>query len=283
MATVGELSKSKPLLEIYRGAWVIAYREVLRVFYERSSLVGLFLMPIMVLVVFGIGFNSMVGSLTPEVNYIKFLFPGVIAMNLIFTSLRTGGSIVWDREHGFLKELLVSPVSRVGIVMGKAAGGATISMGNTLLLLILAPVVGTTVGVTDILKLLPIIVIMSISLSGLGIILATRISSQRGYNVLQEITNFPLIFLSGTFFPITSLPTWLEAIAKLNPVTYGVDAIRQVLIGDPVLASATPSVPTVLGITLFGHPMGVLTEVSLLGTVGLVLISVATWTFNRQE
>ena len=273
------------MAEVYRGVWVIAYRELLRVVNERSRWVELFVMPLMILVVFGVGFNSMVGSLTPEVDYIKFLFPGVIAMNVIFTSLGAGASIVWDREHGFLKEVLVAPISRSGAVLGKAVGGAAIALGNSIILFLLAPIVGVSLSPMLVLKLIPLLAILSLSLSGLGILLATRMRSQREFGVVMQLLQFPLVFLSGTFFPINNLPVWLGVISKVNPVTYGVDAIRQhILSGDvPAGAGFPGSEGAILGVTIFGHTMGILEDALVVGLLGLALMAAAVWSFNRQE
>ena len=274
------------MTEVYRGIWVVAYRELLRVYYERSQLVFLVVTPLLILAIMGVGFGSVVGSLTPEVDYLEFLFPGVIAINVIFGSLGIGASVVWDREHGFLKELMVAPMSRIGIVLGKAFGGAGIVLGNAVVLLLVAPTIGLSVGPTVVLKMTPILLLMSLSLSGLGLLLATMMRSQRGYGLAIQVLQFPLVFLSGTFFPVDNLPIWLRVPAQFNPVTYGVDGIRQVILGPDASAAAAAIAADgarSLGVTVLGHPMSLAEEMLVVGALAVVLLAAGVWSFSRQE
>ena len=124
--------------EIYRGIWVVAYRELLRFVQERSRMVTSFAFPIMFLVVFGAGFNRIVGPMTEGVDFIQFMYPGILSMTVVMSSMFSGMSIVWDREFGFLKENLVAPISRSGIVLGKALGGSVTAMLQGVILLTLA-------------------------------------------------------------------------------------------------------------------------------------------------
>jgi ABC-2 type transport system permease protein len=183
-------------------------------------------------------------------------------------------SVVWDREFGFLRELLVAPIGRTGIVLGKAAGAAVVALLQVALMLLIAPIVGVEVDLQTILLLVPIVFILSIALSGLGLMVASYMRSQQGFQLLIQLLIFPLIFLAGVFFPINQAPEWLQVISKFNPLTYGVDAIRQVFIG-----SADPRV----GVTVLGHTMTLGEEVVLIAVFAFVLITAAAWSFNRQE
>ena len=208
----------------------------------------------------------------------------VIAMNAIFSSLNTGASIVWDREHGFLKEILVAPIARSGVVLGKALGGAVIVSLNATVLLVLAPVVGVSLDPMMVLKLVPLLLVLSVALSSFGILLATRVRSQQGYNVLMELLQFPLVFLSGTFFPLNTLPVWLEAVSKVNPVTYGVDAIRKVILSGDLADVNVPSLEGAeIAAGVLGNSLGVLQNGLIVAVIGMVLMSGAVWAFNRQE
>ena len=222
------------MVEVYRGLWVIAYREILRFVSERSRVLSSFGMPLLFLVIFGAGFNRVIGSLTAEVDFVKFIYPGIVAMTVLMTSVFSGLSVVWDREFGFLKEVLVAPLSRTGVVMGKAVGTGVVALCQGLILLVLAPVLGVSLTPMMLLKLLPLLVILSLSLSGLGLIIAARMHSQQGFHMVMQLLVFPLIFLSGVFFPVNNVPQWLEVISKVNPVTYGVDAIRQLFLTEAV-------------------------------------------------
>jgi ABC-2 type transport system permease protein len=262
------------MTEIWRGTWVVSYRELLRFVNERSRMVGSFAQPLIFLVIFGAGFGNLIGSVAPGVNFIQFMYPGIIAMGVLTTSLFAGVSVVWDREFGFLRELLVAPLGRTGIVFGKALGAAAVALLQVGLMLLITPIVGVDIDVQTILLLVPISLILSIALSGLGLMIASFMRSQQGFQLLIQLLVFPLIFLAGVFFPINQAPDWLQVLSKFNPLTYGVDAIRQVFIG-----SADPRV----GVTVFGHTMTLGEEVILISAFAVVLLAAAAWAFNRQE
>jgi len=262
------------MAEVYRAIWVIAYRELLRFTQDRSRLLSSFAMPLLFLVIFGAGFNRIIGSMTPGVDFIQFMYPGIIAMTVLMTSLTSGISVIWDREFGFLKEVLVAPLSRTGVVLGKVVGGSGVAIAQGLIMLALAPLLGISLTPLMVLKLIPLLMVLSLTLSALGILLASRMRSQQGFQLVMQLLIFPLIFLSGVFFPINNVPQWLEVISKINPVTYGVDAIRQLFLGGEAAS---------FGVTIFGHKMGILEEALLVLAVGLVFLGLAIWFFNRQE
>ncbi|GAI38930.1 unnamed protein product, partial [marine sediment metagenome] len=237
------------------------------------------------LVIFGAGFNRIIGALTPGVDFIKFMYPGIIAMTVLMNSVFSGLSVVWDREFGFLKEVLVAPLSRSGIVMGKAIGAAAVAVGQGFIMLALAPILGVTLSPMLVIKLIPMLILLSLSLSGLGILVASRMRSQQGFHMLVQLIIFPLIFMSGIFFPVNNVPTWLEVISKVNPLTYGVDAIRQLFLGGDLVATGS----TIgygnygIGVTVFGHTMSILEDLIVVAVLGVVLMLAAVWSFNRQE
>lgn len=271
--------------EVFRGTWVVAYRELLRFVQERSRMLSSFGMPVLFFIIFGAGFNRIIGTLTPGVDFIKFIYPGIVAMTVLMTSVFSGLSVVWDREFGFLKEVLVAPLSRTGIVLGKATGGATVATIQGSMMLVLAPIIGIALTPILVIKVVPLLIIISLSLSGLGILVASRMRSQQGFHVVVQLIVFPLIFLSGIFFPVNNVPVWLQIISKVNPLTYGVDAIRQIFLGSdfaPVRGAIGSGNP-VVGITVFGHTMTVLEDVMVIAILGVVMILAATWSFNKQE
>lgn len=263
------------MTEIWRGTWVVAYRELLRFVNERSRLIGSFAQPLIFLVIFGAGFGNMIGALAPGVNFIQFMYPGIIAMGVLTTALFAGVSVVWDREFGFLRELLVAPLGRTGIVLGKAVGACVVAVLQVSLMLVIAPIVGLSVDAGMVARLIPIVFVLSIALSGLGILMASFMRSQQGFQLLIQLLIFPLIFLAGVFFPVNQAPTWLQVLSKFNPLTYGVDAIRQVFLGDQAAAA--------LGVTVFGHVMTGAEEVGLMVVFAVTLLGAAVWAFRRQE
>ena len=263
------------MTEIWRGTWVVAYRELLRFVNERSRLIGSFAQPLIFLIIFGAGFGNMIGALAPGVNFIQFMYPGIIAMGVLTTALFAGVSVVWDREFGFLRELLVAPLGRTGIVLGKAVGACVVAVLQVSLMLVIAPIVGLSVDAGMVARLIPIVFVLSIALSGLGILMASFMRSQQGFQLLIQLLIFPLIFLAGVFFPVNQAPTWLQVLSKFNPLTYGVDAIRQVFLGDQAAAA--------LGVTVFGHVMTGAEEVGLMVVFAVTLLGAAVWAFRRQE
>lgn len=273
---------------VYRGTWVIAYRELLRFTQDRSRMVSSLAFPLLFLVIFGAGFNRIIGTLAPGVDFIKFMYPGIIAMTVLTNSLFSGLSIVWDREFGFLKEVLVAPLSRGGVVLGKAVGSSVVALIQATIMLVLAPFLGVTLSPLLVLKLIPTITIISLCLSGLGILVASRMPSQQGFQVVMQLLIFPLIFLSGVFFPVNSVPAWLQVMSKVNPLTYGVDAIRQLFLGGDLAAAANlPNIPgggaASLGVIIFGHTMSIVEDLLVVGGLGLILMAAAVWSFSRQE
>lgn len=267
---------------VSRAIWVIAYRDLLRFIQDHPRLIGSFAMPLLFLVIFGAGFNRVIGALAPGVDFIQFMYPGIVAMTVLMSSLMSGLSIVWDREFGFLREVLVAPLSRTGIVLGKAAGSAVIAIGQGIVMLALAPIIGVQLDFLLVLKLIPLLFIVSVSLSGLGILMASRMRSQQGFQMLMQVIITPLIFLSGVFFPINNVPVWLEVISKFNPLTYGVDAIRQVFLSGNV-SSASGDPAYAFGVTVFGHTMGIVEDTIVMAVLGIVLLSLAIWSFSKQD
>ena len=257
---------------VFRTIWVIAYRELLRFVQDRPRMFSSFSMPIIFLIIFGAGFGRLIGQMMPGVDYIQFMYPGILAMTVLMTSVMSGVSIVWDREFGFLKEVLVSPLSRSGVLAGKAVGAATIAIIQGAIMLVLAPIVNVPIKLGTVLALLPLLLILSLALSGLGLLIGSRMRSQQGFQIVMQLVIFPMMFLSGIFFPISGVATWLEVLSKFNPVTYGIDAIRQVFLGTEVA-----------GVTVFGHTMGIVDSAIVVAMVGVVFLATAIWVFNKQE
>jgi ABC-2 type transport system permease protein len=262
--------------EVYRGTWVVAYREVLRFVSDRVAVLASLTFPLLFLAIFGAGFNNVVGTLPGGVNLIVFMYPGIIAQSVLISALSTGISVVSDREFGFLKEILVTPVSRAGIVLGKVAGAGGVALVQACILLAVAPIVGVHLDVGIVLKLVPVVAILTVGLSGLGILIASFMRSQQSFQLLLQLLVFPMVFLAGVFFPVNTVPAWMAFLSKINPVTYGVDAIRQIFLGSgPAQAG--------LGVTVLGHTMTLMEDIAVVSAVGIILLVAAVWAFARQE
>jgi ABC-2 type transport system permease protein len=258
-----------------RGIYTIWYRDILRFWHDKMRLIGSITFPLLFLFVFGSGLSSRMGVLGPGVNFTQFIFPGIIGMTVLMSSFMAGVSVVWDREFGFLKEVLVAPISRAAVAIGKTLGAATVALLQGTLILLFAPLIGVSISLWQVLALLPIMFLLAVSLGSLGVLLATRIRSMEAFQVTTQMLMFPLVFLSGAFFPVQGLPTWMNVLVKINPATYGIASIRQL-----ILEAASGSF---YSINLFGYALSIWNEILILAAFGAVVILLAMWSFGSQE
>ncbi len=258
-----------------RGVYIIWYRDILRFWHDKMRMISSVALPLLFLIVFGSGLSSRMGDLGPGIDFAQFIFPGIIGMTVLMSSFMAGVSLVWDREFGFLKEVLVAPISRVSVAVGKALGAATVAMFQGIIILLFAPLIGVSLSVWTLLALLPLMFLLAASMGSLGILLATRIRSMEAFQALMQILMFPMVFLSGVFFPMDGLPTWMSILVKINPATYGIAPIRQVVLGTSPGSS--------FDINIFGHIMSLWENIGVLATFGAVMILLAVWSFGRQE
>lgn len=258
-----------------RGIYTIWYRDLLRFRRDKVRMVGSITFPLLFLVVFGSGLSGTMGMLAPGVDFSKFIFPGIVGMTVLMTSFTAGVSVVWDREFGFLKEVLVAPISRVAVAAGKTLGGATIALIQGIVMLLFAPIFGVSLPPGIVLKLLPVMFLVASALSAMGILLASRIKSMEAHQVVMQFLMFPMIFLSGVFFPVGNLPSWMSVLVKINPATYGVDSIRQLVLG--------PQLTTSFSLNVLGHTMSIVDDLIVVAAFGVVMAVLAMWSFNIQE
>ena len=258
-----------------RGVYTIWYRDILRFWHDRMRLIGAITFPLLFLFVFGSGLSARMGVLGPGIDFTKFIFPGIIGMTVLMSSFMSGVSVVWDREFGFLKEVLVAPISRAAVTAGKTLGSATIALLQGIVILLFAPLIGVSLSVGTVLVLLPLMFLLAASLGSLGVLLATRIRSMEAFQATMQMLMFPMVFLSGAFFPVQGLPVWMNVLVKINPATYGITPIRQLILRDAPDASYS--------LNLFGHTLSIWNEVAILAAFGAVVILLAVWSFGNQE
>ena len=219
------------------GVYIIWLREVKKFFRDKPRIIGSIAQPAIFLLVLGSGlassFQIFGGGGGKE--FLSFMFPGIIAMTVLFTAFFSAMSIVWDREFGFLKEVLVAPVSRTSIVIGKNLGGSTVAMIQGLIILLFAPIIKIQLSWLSILKLIPITFLVAMSISSIGIALAAKLRSMQAFQVLTNFILMPMFFLSGALFPLLNAPVWMKYIARANPLSYGVDMMRTIVIGKTPL------------------------------------------------
>jgi len=201
-------------------------REILRFKRNWSRLVGSMALPLIFLVILGAGYGS-VFRYRSDVSYMEFIGPGIIAMSLLFSSMLGGLTVMWDRQFGFLKEILVAPVSRVAIMAGKTVGTVTTSMIRGLVFLAAMLGAGLLKGsVPGVALALLFMFLISASFVSVGIAVATVMRDPHGFQLIMNFLIMPVFFLSGALFPVENLPEWLMFLTHLNPLTYGVDGMR---------------------------------------------------------
>ncbi len=219
----------------FEGIYTIWLREAKRYIRYRSRIVTAIFTPLLWLLVFGMGLGSAMRFGGTGGSYQSFIYPGIICQTILFTCVMAGIGIIMDKEYGFLKEIMVAPLSRASIIFGKAIGISTGAIIQTIILLILSFVVG--VQMTPIIFILAIFIsiIIAIGFSGLGLFVASFMDSMEGFNLVMSFVIMPIFLLSGALFPVTGLPEWLSFIVYLDPLTYGVDALRGVILGQSTL------------------------------------------------
>jgi ABC-2 type transport system permease protein len=298
MAAVGDATSAAPpaVAPVFGGStfqaslravYIIWYRDVLRYFRDRFRLIASLTQPLLYLVIFGTGLGSALGQGgggTPfaraGVSYSQFLLGGVIGMTVLFTAIFSGMSIVWDREFGFLKEILVAPISRLAVGLGKTLGGATQAMIQGCIILLLAPLVGVSLTPLKVVELVPLIALEAFALTGLGVAVAARMRSMQGFQAVMNFLMMPLFFLSGGLFPLTSLPAWMDFLTHLDPLAYGVDPIRKVLLYG---AGVPNKLVDKLGVQLNGGPMPIGVEALLTAVFGVIMLFLAIASFRARD
>ncbi|WP_227419012.1 ABC transporter permease [Roseitranquillus sediminis] len=251
------------------GLYGIWLREVKRALRDRGQLVGGISRPILWVLILGIGLNpyfrgEVYGEVTFVVpfTYLQFIFPAVVALNIMYTSVQSAVSVIWDREFGFLREVLVSPMSRGMILLGKVLGGATVAVVHGCLVLLLARFADVPLTWPDVFRALGLMALLAFALTSLGVVIANRVRSFAGFGVFSNAVILPLYFTSSSIFPLDPAltraqtrvvyPEWLVTLVEWNPLTYAVDALRGVLINynqfDPMLGV---SVMVMAAIVLF--------------------------------
>jgi ABC-2 type transport system permease protein len=215
---------------ILEAVWALCLRELLRFTRERSSLYATLARPILWLVILGSGMQNAFREQT-GVSYAAFMLPGVVTMTILFGGLFSGVSTVWDREVGFLKEVLVAPIPRAVIVLGKLLAGTLTTSLQALLTLAFAPLIGVSIGPLALLQMTGIVLLTAMGVVALALAIAARLSSFEGFSNFANLVALPLFFLSGSMYPLDTAPAWLQPVMRANPMTYAVDALRHVAVG----------------------------------------------------
>ncbi|MGD8732288.1 MAG: ABC transporter permease, partial [Anaerolineales bacterium] len=210
------------LVHNLKGIYTIWLRDVLRFVRDRSRILASLGQPLLFLFVFGGGLSPAMSELGGgSIDFEQFMFPGILAMAVLFTSIFSAVSIVWDREFGFLKEVMVAPVSRVSVALGKVAGGSTVALFQGVLVMVFAPFLGIRLTLEQLIYLIGLMLLLAGMMTSLGILIAARQKTMEGFHMIMNFIMLPMFFLSGAFFPLNGVPLWMEWLSRINPVTYG--------------------------------------------------------------
>jgi ABC-2 type transport system permease protein len=249
-----------------RGLYTLWLREVKRFVRDRIRVIISFVQPLLWLVVFAGGFGARLTL--PGVDYQQFLFPGIIGQTLLFTAMFMGISVIWDKEFGFMKEILVSPVSRFTIFIGKMLGDSTATLFQGIIVFAFGFILGIPFNPLTLITALPIMMLIIIGLVSVGLTIASFMGSLENFGAIQTFINLPLFFLSGALFPVSGpgTPEWLHIASTFNPLTYGIDALRTVILGS----AWVPINPLFINI-------------GVVCIFDVVMIIVGTWAFSRMK
>jgi ABC-2 type transport system permease protein len=266
-----------------RAVSIVWRRELIRFRSDRLRAVTSLVQPVLFLFILGTGLSRLAGRGLPSgVDFQTFIYPGVLAMSVLFTAIFSAASIVWDREFGFLREMLVAPVRRWAIVIGKCLGGATVATFQGLIFLALAGVAHVPYDPVLLLTLVGELLLLSFTLTAFGVMMAARIKQIQAFMALTQLLVLPLFFLSGALYPLNGLPTWLTVLTRIDPLTYIVDPMRQAVFGHlPVSPQALDLLSP--GVTWAGWlvPLGL--SLAIVAAMGLAMLGIAIAEFRKTE
>jgi ABC-2 type transport system permease protein len=265
-----------------RAVKIVWQRELIRFSRDRMRIVTALLQPLLFLFVLGTGLSRLASAGTHGVDLRTFVYPGVLAMAVMFTAIFSAASIVWDREFGFLREMLVAPVRRSSIVLGKCLGGATVAGFQGLIVIAMAGLVDVPYAPVMLLEVFALQVLLAFAITAFGVMAAARINQMQSFMALTQMPVMPMFFISGALFPVSQLPTWLEVLNRVDPLTYAVDPMRRVVFGE---LDITPAARAALdpGVTWFGWHVPGLLEAAVVAVLGAGMLAVAIFEFSRAE
>jgi daunorubicin resistance ABC transporter membrane protein len=266
-----------------RAVRIVWYRELIRFRSDRLRAITSLVQPVLFLFVLGTGLSSLAGhGLPPGISFKTFVYPGVLAMSVLFTAIFSAGSIVWDREFGFLREMLVAPVSRSAIVIGKCLGGATVATFQGIIILALAGAAGVPYNPILFLTVIGELLLLSFTLTAFGVMMAARITQMQAFMALTQMLVMPLFFLSGALYPLNGLPTWLTVLTRFDPLTYIVSPMRHAVFSH---LSVSPAAAAFLApnVTWAGWQVPVGLSLGMVAVMGAALLGIAIAEFQKTE
>ena len=265
-----------------RAIKVVWKRELIRFSRDRLRILTALMQPFLFLFVLGTGLSRIASAGTHGVNLRTFVYPGVLCMAVMFTAMFSAASLVWDREFGFLREMMVAPVRRSSLVLGKCLGGATVAGFEGAIVLALAPLVGVPYTAVLVVEIFALQLLLAFAITAFGVMVAARVTQMQSFMALMQMAIMPMYFLSGALFPVSGLPQWLTILNRIDPLTYAVDPMRRAVFAhlhiSPVARHALDP-----GVTWWSWHIPSLLEAAVVGLIGLTMLAVAIVQFSRVE
>jgi ABC-2 type transport system permease protein len=265
-----------------RAIRIMWRRDLIRFVNDRVRIATSLVQPLLFLFVMGSGLQQLSSAGTHGVNLKTFIYPGVLCITVLFTAMFAAASIVWDREFGFLREMMVAPVSRSSIVIGKCFGGATVACSQGIIMILLGPAVGVDYNVTLILGIFGLQLLLAFTITAFGVMIAVRIKQMQSFFGVMQMIVTPMFFISGALFPVDGLPHWLLVLNRIDPLTYAVDPMRRLVFSHlHISAAARRTLDSGVKWWSWRVPSGV--EAGMIVVLGLLMLAAAIWQFSATE
>jgi ABC-2 type transport system permease protein len=265
-----------------RAVRIMWRRDLIRFVNDRIRIFASLVQPLLFLFVMGSGLQQLSSASTHGVNLKTFIYPGILCISVMFTAMFSAASIVWDREFGFLREMLVAPVRRSSIVIGKCLGGATVACTQGVIMILLAPLVGVPYSVALVVGIFALQLLLAFTITAFGVMIAVRIKQMQAFFGVMQMIVMPMFFISGALFPVANLPGWLTVLNRIDPLTYAVDPMKSLVFSN---IDVSPEARHVLdpGVSWFGWHVPSLVSVAVVLGLGLAMLGVAIWEFSTTE
>jgi ABC-2 type transport system permease protein len=265
-----------------RAIKIVWRRELIRYRRDRLRMATTLVQPFLFLFILGSGLQRLSSAGTHGVDLKTFIYPGILCIAVMFTAMFSAASIVWDREFGFLREMMVAPVRRSSIVLGKCFGGATVAGFQGVIVIAIAGLVEVPYSLGLILELFALAMLLAFAITAFGMMAAARITQMQSFMALMQMAIMPMFFISGAMFSVAALPQWLAVLNRIDPLTYAVDPMRRAIFAH-IDISETARHALAPGVTWFGWHVPSIVEAGVIAVLGLIMLCIAIWEFSRAE
>ena len=265
-----------------RAIKIVWRRELIRFRADRLRMITSLVQPLLFLFVLGAGLQQLSRAGTHGVQLKTFIYPGILCIAVMFTAMFSAASIVWDREFGFLREMMVAPIRRSSIVIGKCLGGATVAGIQGVIVICLAGLVHVPYAPLLIIEIFVLQLLLAFAITAFGVMIAVRIKQMQSFMGVMQMVVMPMFFISGALFPVSGLPGWLTVLNRIDPLTYAVDPMRRIVFNH---LSISPAARHALdpGVTWWGWHVPTVLEAGVIVALGLVMLGIAIWEFSATE